>query len=162
MTKSLPPQYIVMITSGLPSGCATFQGYDVSRNGDTINITMTNQVPAPEAEIMCILIYGYEETSINIGSDFDADVTYTVLVNGEVSETFVGYGNGGASNSGAKLNTEFQIEFLDVAALESDLLEIEFLEVVEDSRCLHRRHLHMGRASQDTGRRPHCRRRRSG
>lgn len=140
MTKSLPPQYVVMVTSGLPSGCATFHDYDISRDGNNVNINMTNLMPAPEAEVMCTLIYGYEETSINLGDDFEEGVTYTLVVNGEERDTLVGMGNGATFQPATMLNTQFQLEFgeektLELGLLDTNSLVVEFIEVTEDSRC---------------------------
>lgn len=88
IAKSLPPQYSVEITSGLPSGCAKFDGYDVKREGELITITVWNTMPAPGAEIACTMIYGMKDTSVYLGSDFETGKTYTVMINDE-TRTFV-------------------------------------------------------------------------
>ena len=49
---------------------------------------MLTQVPT--ALMMCTLAIGYEDQSINIGSDFEAGVEYDVFVNGERQGTLVG------------------------------------------------------------------------
>jgi hypothetical protein len=86
--KSYPPKYAVRVISGLPNSCALFGGYHVRRNGDTIDIRILNTVPATAEPVACAEIYGFVETSISLGSDFESGNIYEVLVNG-VSETFV-------------------------------------------------------------------------
>jgi hypothetical protein len=86
--ESYPPQYAVKVTSGLPNSCASFEKYDVRRNGDTIDIKIYNTVPEPVEFIACAEIYGLVETHVSLGSDFVPGETYTVLVNG-APETFV-------------------------------------------------------------------------
>lgn len=87
IAKSLPPQYSAEITSGLPSGCAKFDGYDVKREDDKITITVWNTMPS-DPQIACTMIYGYVHTSVQLGSDFQMGRTYTVMVN-DVTKTFV-------------------------------------------------------------------------
>lgn len=81
MLKSYPPQYVVQITSGLPSGCAKFDSIDWERKGDRIAVHVYNTVPANE-QMACTMVYGYHESSVNIGSAFTPGTTYTVDVNG--------------------------------------------------------------------------------
>ena len=45
-------------------------------------------MPAPDAGIACTAIYGIVQNSVALGSDFEADVDYVIVVNGEVE---VGY-----------------------------------------------------------------------
>ena len=85
--ESFPPQYSVHIVSGLPSGCAQFLGAEVvERTGTTIRIEVLNRMPSPNAEIACTMIYGMHEANVMLGSDFEPRVTYTVDVNGELTE----------------------------------------------------------------------------
>lgn len=85
--ESFPPQYMLHVVSGLPSGCARFERYVVDRKGDTIEVTVTNLVPADE-NVVCTAIYGQVESNIPLGSDFQSGKTYTVKVN-DVIKTFV-------------------------------------------------------------------------
>ncbi|MCH8870778.1 MAG: hypothetical protein IIC85_13780, partial [Chloroflexi bacterium] len=50
--------------------------------------------PAPGQLIRCTAIYGYHDSSINLGSDFVGGETYSVVVNDTVTETFVAQGGG--------------------------------------------------------------------
>jgi hypothetical protein len=81
--ESYPPQYAVRIVSGLPSGCASYHATNVARTGTTIEIEVINLVPAPSADIACTMIYGMHEQTVNLGSDFESGVEYTVIVNGK-------------------------------------------------------------------------------
>ena len=81
-----PPRYMLRIVSGLPSGCARFNGYESAIDGNTITVTVTNLMPAGDA--ICTAIYGLYEGEVVLGRDFTSRETYTVTVNGELAETF--------------------------------------------------------------------------
>ena len=85
--ESFPPQYGVRVVSGLPSGCVEFGGISWEQDGDTIRVEVFNLEPA-EA-MVCTAIYGMVENNLNLGSDFQPGRTYTVVVNGDVAETFL-------------------------------------------------------------------------
>ena len=87
VAESFPPQYFVHIVSGLPSGCASFDGFKVDRADDLITISVTNLEPAPGQLVACTKIYGIVQTNVALGSDFEPGRTYTVVVN-DVRETF--------------------------------------------------------------------------
>ncbi|MCZ6789897.1 MAG: hypothetical protein O7D33_08195 [Chloroflexi bacterium] len=80
--ESFPPQYSLVVVSGLPNACVSFAGYRLERGGDTVSIEMLNWRPA-DPGVICAQVYGTTETRIPLGSDFDPDTTYTVDVNGE-------------------------------------------------------------------------------
>lgn len=86
--ESSPVQHRLHIVSGLPSGCAAFERADVERDGTTFMVEVVNTVPAPDEDIACTMIYGYHETTLELGSDLEVGTEYTVDVNGEVT-TFV-------------------------------------------------------------------------
>lgn len=88
IAESFPPQYFLDVVSGLPSGCATFDRYEVERAGTDIMVTVWNLEPAPGPTVFCTAIYGYVEHAIALGSDFERGTTYTVRVN-DVTATFV-------------------------------------------------------------------------
>ena len=88
VAESFPPQYFAHIVSILPDGCAEFDRNDVTREDTTIRIDVWNLVPAPDAEIACILIVGTVEHNVALGTDFVSGTDYTVIVN-DVSDTFV-------------------------------------------------------------------------
>jgi hypothetical protein len=86
--ESSPPGYTAHITSGLPSGCARFDEAVISsREGDTITIAVTNTVPDDDM-VACDASYGFHETNLDLGQDFDSGKTYTVRVN-DKETTFV-------------------------------------------------------------------------
>jgi hypothetical protein len=85
--RSLPPQFAVRIVSGLPSGCAQFEGVSVERQGETIRITVLNRVP-DSSEVFCTMIYGTHDETVELGSDFEPGKQYTVIVNGEKTLSF--------------------------------------------------------------------------
>ena len=78
--ESFPPQYAVRVVSGVPSGCHTFAGTSVSRNGAEITIAVSNSRPSDPA-IACTQIYGMHEQIVQLGSDFQAGTPYRVTVN---------------------------------------------------------------------------------
>ena len=90
IAESNPPQYMLNIVSGLPSGCAKFNEYGVVRDGTAVEVSVTNLRPAPGQTVACTAIYGYHEGAVNLGSDFGPDETYIVSVNGLVTDAFVG------------------------------------------------------------------------
>ncbi len=85
VAESFPPQYFVLVESGLPNGCVKFDRYEVARDGDTIRVAVINREPVG---MFCTDEYGAVENNIPLGSDFDPGATYTVQVN-DVAETFV-------------------------------------------------------------------------
>jgi len=79
---SMPPTYVLHITSGLPGGCAAFERIDMARDGNTIEVTVINTMPAPDALVACTMIYGLMEQEVEL-EDIEPGVEYTVIVNGE-------------------------------------------------------------------------------
>lgn len=85
--ESFPPQYMLLIVSGLPNACVTFGGYYLDRDSDTIRVEISNRKPA-DPKVLCAQVYGTVETRITLGIDFESRKTYKVVVN-DVTETFV-------------------------------------------------------------------------
>lgn len=77
--ESAPPQYMLNVRAGLPSGCAKQHSHGVTRAGDAITVTVLNSMPSGNP--ICTMIYGSYELNINLGSDFVPGRTYTVRVN---------------------------------------------------------------------------------
>ena len=82
-------EYILKITSGLPSGCARLNGYRVERDGKRFDVVVTNLVPGPDEMVACTAIYGYHEGEVVLGSGLEAGETYTVTVNGAAAHSFI-------------------------------------------------------------------------
>ena len=85
--ESFPPQYMLVVVSGLPNGCYSFGGYRVEREADTIQIEMLNWKPA-DPHAICTDVYRTVETNIPLGIDFESGQEYSAVVN-DVMETFV-------------------------------------------------------------------------
>ena len=90
IAESNPPQYMLNIVSGLPSGCAKFDEYDVVRDGAAIEVSVTNLRPAPGQTVACTAIYEHHEGTVNLSNDFGPDETYIVFVNGLSPDAFMG------------------------------------------------------------------------
>jgi hypothetical protein len=84
--ESFPPQYGLEIIAGLPSGCAKPYSHEMTRQGNVIRVTILNTTVTAG---ICTLVYGMYEVNFDLGSDFQAGVTYTVHVNDKV-HTFIG------------------------------------------------------------------------
>ena len=77
--ESNPPQYMLNVRAGLPSGCAERNRYETRTEGDVVTVTVLNWMPAGNPA--CTMIYGSYELNINLGSDFRRGTTYSVSVN---------------------------------------------------------------------------------
>ena len=84
--ESNPPQYMLNVRAGLPSGCAEKSRHETRRGADAITVTVLNWMPTGSPP--CTMIYGSYELNINLGSDFRSGVTYSVSVN-DKRTTFV-------------------------------------------------------------------------
>jgi hypothetical protein len=134
VAESFPPQYFLLVKSGLPNGCIRFDGYEVVREGDTIRVTVTNLEPA-DRNTVCTEMYGTVDSNIPLGSDFEPGKTYTVLVN-DVTEVFVAQGPAPVSGEiPATLDSPAQLKVGQMALVAPQGPRTEFIEVVEDSRC---------------------------
>jgi hypothetical protein len=77
--ESSPPQYVLGVRAGLPSGCAEKNRHEVERVAEAISVTVLNWMPTEPRP--CTMIYGSYELNINVGSDFRPGTTYSVIVN---------------------------------------------------------------------------------
>ncbi len=85
--ESFPPQYSVVVVSGLPNACVSFGGYYIDRDNDTIQIEIVNWKPADQG-VVCAQVYGTMKTNIPLGADFESGKSYAVAVN-DVTEIFI-------------------------------------------------------------------------
>ena len=85
--ESFPPQYRLVVVSGLPNACFSFGGYYLNRQVDTVLVEVLNWKPT-NPDVACAEVYGTAESRIHLGTDFEPGRTYTVIVN-DVTETFV-------------------------------------------------------------------------
>jgi hypothetical protein len=84
--ESSPPQYVLSVQAGLPSGCAEKNRHQAERAAEAITVTVLNWMPTGSTP--CTMIYGSYELNINVGSDFRSGTTYSVSVN-DKKTTFV-------------------------------------------------------------------------
>ena len=85
--ESFPPQYRLVVVSGLPNGCASFAGYYLTRDVNMIRVEIVNWKPADDST-PCTEEYRTVEHRIELGNGFVSGRTYTVDVNG-VTTTFI-------------------------------------------------------------------------
>ena len=71
----------------MPDGCTSFDGYTVTREDSTVEVTISNEVPG-SMDLTCAMVYGFVETIIPLGSDFESGRTYTLVVN-DVTQSLV-------------------------------------------------------------------------
>ena len=79
-------EYSLLIVSGLPDSCAKFESYDLDRDGNLLEVTVTNL--SPTGPFSCLAVYEIHEGELHLGSDFTPGEEYTVVINGQVTETF--------------------------------------------------------------------------
>ena len=87
VSESDPQEYSLRIVSGLPSGCVEFKGYDVSLNGNVFTVDVVNLEPV--GPVACIAIYERHEGEVALDGSLTPGETYTVIVNGEVTNSFL-------------------------------------------------------------------------
>ena len=80
-------EYVLKVTSGLPSGCAQFNESRVERRGNGFEVAVTNLMPADPMTV-CTMVYGYHDGEVVLGTGLDAAETYTVTINGELTHSF--------------------------------------------------------------------------
>ena len=114
VSESDPKEYSLRIVSGLTSGCVKFGGYEVDIEGTSIVVDVVNLMPA--GPIACIATYETHEFESNLGSSLTPDETYTVIINGEVTNSFL------VRNDliGSWVMEQSPIQGVEVAASQSD------------------------------------------
>lgn len=81
--ESFPPQYAIVITSGLPSGCHEFdRAVSEGWAGNTLTIRVTNVAPDDPA-VACDALYRTVQTQFELGTAFIPRERYTIRVNDE-------------------------------------------------------------------------------
>ena len=86
-----PPEYFLQVISRLPLGssCSKFNGYDVSRRGAGIIVATVTHLEVTEI-MPCTDDLPVVTTEIPLGTGFTSGEPYWVIVNGEVTNSFVG------------------------------------------------------------------------
>jgi hypothetical protein len=82
ISKSLPPQYAVRVVTSQRNGCVELDGYSVKRAGDLVEVRMTNSEPFSK-DVVCTQLFKTTETVVDLGTDFQRGVEYTLRVNGK-------------------------------------------------------------------------------
>jgi len=108
--EAVSGDYTLEITSGLPGGCAQFDGSSVERDGNRFLVEVTNLVPDPSEPIACTAIYGYHDEKITLGSDLTPGEAYTVTVNGNLAVSFTALDEAGL----VMVEKESPVESVDV------------------------------------------------
>ena len=114
VSDSNPPVYALQITSGIPGGCVKFNGYDAVQEGNAINVNVTNLQPA-EA-VPCTAIYAQHEGELVLDGEFTPGESYTVAVNGKLTNSFTARDPQGVKMAVA----ESPIERVEVAVSDSN------------------------------------------
>ena len=122
-------EYTLEITSGLPSGCAQFNGYNVSRTGNEYFVTVTNLMPDPGEPIACTAIYGYHEDHFSLEGDLTPGDTYTVTINGALTNSFT------VLNAEGMVEKESPIEKVDVAEVDGGYIATVVSRLPKGSSC---------------------------
>ena len=89
VSESDPLEYSLRIVSGLPSGCVEFKGYDydLSLDGNVFTVNVVNLEPVDP--VVCIAIYERHQGEVALGGSLTPGEIYTVIVNGEVTNSFL-------------------------------------------------------------------------
>ena len=129
IAESFPPQYFLVVESGLPDSCVKFDRYEVERHGRTLDVKVTNLQPADKT-LLCMQVYGTVESRIALGTDFEPGEVYVAQVN---DSTFSFMAQGPVDPSAEP--GPFRVGIGQTVTIEFENLAINFSEVVEDPRC---------------------------
>lgn len=78
---------VVHIVAGLPSGCHSYDGYDielVDPSAGRVTIEVWNRFPVSDEPLACTAIYGMHDLIIEPPPELDGRVR-TVVINGEIT-----------------------------------------------------------------------------
>ena len=136
VTESVPPQYFIVVQSGLPNGCARFGGYTVDRGGRHILVRVINLVPE-DKNVVCTQVYGTVKSRIPLGSYFEQGTRYTVYVNDVTHPFHAKRGRPTEAGPGPTpdIDRPFELRIGESTLFQAEALEVRFEGVVEDSRC---------------------------
>lgn len=88
--SSASADYALHVIAEIGDGCHKFERVDVTRDGDTIDVTVLRAAPAHPEAVSCLMLYQTHEETVALGSDFESGREYTVILNGgERTLTFV-------------------------------------------------------------------------
>ena len=135
-----PEGSTLVVTSGLPNGCARFKEYQAGYEDGVIKVAVWNTMPTGP-DVVCTMVYGYVETRIPL-----KDVpgvgpvalcqTLAVAANGQrFNVQAAGDAPCPASSLQATLGKRFVLEAGQAASIADERLVITFVKVSQDSRC---------------------------
>ena len=129
-----PPEYFLQVISRLPLGssCSKFNGYDVSRRGAGIIVATVTHLEVTEI-MPCTDDLPVVTTEIPLGTGFTSGEPYWVIVNGEVTNSFVGRDPEG----GKKVVKESSVVSVELVILESfpPQYRVKVLSTMSGSSC---------------------------
>ena len=129
-----PPEYFLQVISRLPLGssCSKFNGYDVSRRGAGIIVATVTHLEVTEI-MPCTDDLPVVTTEIPLGTGFTSGESYWVIVNGEVTNSFVGRDPEG----GKKVVKESSVVSVELVILESfpPQYRVKVLSTMSGSSC---------------------------
>ena len=129
-----PPEYFLQVISRLPLGssCSKFNGYDVSRRGAGIIVATVTHLEMTEI-MPCTDDLPVVTTEIPLGTGFTSGESYWVIVNGEVTNSFVGRDPEG----GKKVVKESSVVSVELVILESfpSQYRVKVLSTMSGSSC---------------------------
>ena len=129
-----PPEYFLQVISRLPLGssCSKFNGYDVSRRGAGIIVATVTHLEVTEI-MPCTDDLPVVTTEISLGTGFTSGEPYWVIVNGEVTNSFVGRDPEG----GKKVVKESSVVSVELVILESfpSQYRVKVLSTMSGSSC---------------------------
>ena len=91
LPRGAPSRYELRVVSGMPNGssCSQFNGYEIRRTqSHLVGVSITHH-RVTDPSIPCTADYPLVETIIPLGAEFESGVGYTVLVNSEITRSFV-------------------------------------------------------------------------
>ena len=129
-----PPEYFLQVISRLPLGssCSKFNGYDVSRRGAGIIVATVTHLEVTEI-MPCTDDLPVVTTETPLGTGFTSGEPYWVIVNGEVTNSFVGLDPEG----GKKVVKESSVVSVELVILESfpSQYRVKVLSTMSGSSC---------------------------
>ena len=86
-----PPLYELRVVSGMSKGssCSQFNGYEIRRRGTNRMEVLITHHEVSDPLVVCTADYPVVETTVPLGSDFEAGTEYKVDVNSETVASFV-------------------------------------------------------------------------
>lgn len=118
-------EYVLKIISGLPNGCATFNGYQIERDFNRFVVRVTNLMPAPSEPIACTEIYRTHEGEVVLGSGLVAG-PYSIDINDELTHVFTPL----HSDDQTMVEKESPIEKIKVEKIEMAGVDLGYLLTV--------------------------------